>query len=178
MIIVMTKNYLLGIKKIKAIGCGCGTAVERASLNQEVVGSIQLRARLFSVSIISSVSLFQDLSGGSNTTHFLFKKCADRCSFGQKNLIYSQIDKIVVHHLNLLLPHQEHEFVRNHLGVVFAVAANNPNPLETFRHLTQVQQKQQQDNRASSYPQYLRANTLKYYVLVRSGSFPLKSLTA
>ena len=47
MIIVMTKNYLLGIKKIKAIGCGCGTAVERASLNQEVVGSIQLRARLF-----------------------------------------------------------------------------------------------------------------------------------
>jgi hypothetical protein len=68
---------------------------------------------------------------------------------------------------------QEHEFVRNHLGVIFAVAANNPNPLEAFRNLTQIQQKQQQENRASSYPQYLNANILKYYVLVRKKPFRL-----
>ena len=73
---------------------------------------------------------------------------------------------------------QEHEFVRNHLGVIFAVAANNPNPLEAFRNLTQIQQKQQQDNRASSYPQYLSANIMKYYVLVSSVSISPMLFTA
>jgi hypothetical protein len=52
------------------------------------------------------------------------------------------------------------------LGVIFAVAANNPNPLETFRNLAQLQHKQQHENRAATYPQYLSANILKYYVLV------------
>ena len=61
---------------------------------------------------------------------------------------------------------QEHEFVRHHLGVIFAVASNNPNPVESLRNLAQLQHKQQHENRASTYPQYLSVNILKYYVLV------------
>lgn len=64
------------------------------------------------------------------------------------------------------IPAMEHEFVRHHLGVIFAVAANNQNPVETLRTLSQLQHKQQHENRAATYPQYISANVLEYFVLV------------
>jgi len=65
------------------------------------------------------------------------------------------------------IPILEHEFIRNHLGVIFAVAANNSNPVETLKNLSQLQYRQQHENKSSTYPQYISTNVLKYYVLVR-----------
>ena len=80
---------------------------------------------------------------------------------GQKDVFEGQYKKLFLAYFL-----QEHEFVRHHLGVIFAVASNNPNPVESLRNLAQLQHKQQHENRASTYPQYLSVNILKYYVLV------------
>ena len=68
------------------------------------------------------------------------------------------------------IPALEHEFLRNHIGCVFAATSGDKNPVETLKTLTQMQYKHQHERTGAatpnSYPQYITPNVLKFYVLL------------
>jgi len=75
------------------------------------------------------------------------------------------------------LPVVEHEYLKHHLGCIFAVSTLSPNPVEQLRTLSANQHRQQHE-KAGSYPTYFCPNILKYYVLVHDSYSSIDDGTA
>lgn len=69
--------------------------------------------------------------------------------------------KLFVHSI----PAVEHEYLRHHLGCVFAISSTCESPLAQIQSLVEQQSKHQTD-KPNAYPQFASPNILKYYLLV------------
>jgi len=75
------------------------------------------------------------------------------------------------------LPVVEHEYLKHHLGCIFAVSTCSTNPVEQLRTLSANQHRHQHE-KAGSYPTYFCPNILKYYVLVHDSYSAIDDGTA
>jgi len=77
------------------------------------------------------------------------------------------------------LPTVDHEYLKHHLGCIFAVSTTTKDPVEALRSLVSMQQRAQHERTGpNAYPQYFVPNILKYFVLVHDSYSPVDDAAA